>query len=54
MTKRYLYTLILLFCANLCFAQNTLFDKYADKENVTSVFITKKMFQMMPSVNTPD
>ena len=53
MTKRYLYTLILLFCANLCFAQNTLFDKYADKENVTFVFITKKMFQMMPSVNTP-
>ena len=53
MTKRYLYTLLLLFCANLCFAQNTLFDKYADKDNVTSVFITKKMFQMMPSVNTP-
>lgn len=52
MAKRYLYTFLLLFCVNLCFAQNTLFDKYADKDNVTSVFITKKMFQMMPSVDT--
>ncbi|MDD3036472.1 DUF4252 domain-containing protein [Bacteroides sp.] len=53
MTKRYLYTILFLFCVNFCFAQNTLFDKYADKDNVTSVFISKKMFQMMPSVDTP-
>lgn len=53
MTKRYLYTFLFLFCVNLCFAQNTLFDKYADKDNVTSVFISKKMFQMMPSIDNP-
>ena len=30
-------------------AQSNLFDKYADMKDVTSVYISKKMFQLMPS-----
>jgi len=32
--------------------ENKLFQKYADMDNVTSVYISKKMFQMMPVANT--
>lgn len=52
MRLKYLYTLLLLCCVNICFAQNKLFDKYADMDDVTSVYISKKMFQMMPVVET--
>ena len=44
MRLKYLYTILLLCCVNICFAQNKLFDKYAD--------ISKKMFQMMPVMET--
>ena len=47
MRLKYLYTILLLCCVNICFAQNKLFDKYADMDDVTSVYISKKMFQMM-------
>ena len=48
MRLKQLYTILLLCCVNICFAQNKLFDKYADMDDVTSVYISKKMFQMMP------
>jgi hypothetical protein len=32
------------------FAQNKTFEKYADMDSVTSVYISKAMFQMMPVV----
>ena len=48
MRHKYLYLLLLLCCVNIGFAQNKLFDKYADMDDVTSVYISKKMFQMMP------
>jgi hypothetical protein len=32
------------------FAQNRIFEKYADMDNVTSVYISKAMFQMMPVI----
>jgi hypothetical protein len=37
-------------CANTGFAQDKLFDKYAEMEGVTSVHISKAMFQMMPAI----
>lgn len=46
-TRNSLLVLFLL-CSTLCFAQDKLFEKYADKDNVTSVYISKSMFQMMP------
>ena len=45
MRLKQLYTILLLCCVNICFAQNKLFDKYADMDDVTSVYISKKMFQ---------
>ena len=39
-------------CTSLCFAQDRLFEKYADMDNVTSVFISKKMFEMMPNIES--
>ena len=48
-TKIFIMTLCL-FCSSLGFAQNKLFDKYADMDNVTSVYISKAMFQMMPVI----
>ena len=51
MRLKQLYTILLLCCVNICFAQNKLFDKYADMDDVTSVYISKKMFQ--PKASTP-
>jgi len=48
-TKYFIMTLCLL-CTSLGFAQNKVFDKYADMDNVTSVYISKAMFQMMPKI----
>ncbi len=42
----------LLTCGTTLFGQKNLFDKYADKDGITSVFISKSMFEMMPSVET--
>ena len=41
---------LLLCCASLIFAQDKWFSKYADMEDVTTVYISKKMFQMMPAI----
>jgi hypothetical protein len=47
------YSIIAALCllaAGMCQAQNKLFDKYADMDNVTYVYISKAMFNMMPPV----
>ncbi|MCD7848556.1 MAG: DUF4252 domain-containing protein [Parabacteroides sp.] len=51
---KYKNILLILFlcCTSLCFAQDKLFEKYADMDNVTSVFISKKMFEMMPNIES--
>jgi phosphopentomutase len=38
-------------CVKAGFAQDKLFEKYADMDNVTSVYISKAMFRMMPDMN---
>ena len=43
---------LLLCCASLSFAQDKWFSKYAYMEDVTTVYISKKMFQMMPTVES--
>ena len=48
-TKCILISLCLCF-ASTVFAQNKLFEKYAEMDNVTSVFISKAMFRMMGNV----
>ena len=48
-TKHFLIIFCLSF-ASMGFAQNKIFEKYADMDNVTSVYISKAMFQMMPAI----
>ena len=50
MSKKYFIMALCLFCTSTGFAQNKLFEKYADMDNVTSVYISKAMFQMMPAI----
>ena len=50
MKTRYLLIIFCLLCSGMGFAQNRLFEKYADMDNVTSVYISKAMFQMIPKV----
>ena len=46
-----LYLLGLLLCvSSFSFAQDKWFSKYADMDEVTTVYISKKMFQMMPTM----
>lgn len=47
-----IFLILFLCCTSLCFAQDKLFEKYADMDNVTSVFISKKMFDMMPAIES--
>ena len=51
MKTKYILIAVCLFCSGIGFAQNKLFDKYADMDNVTSVYISKAMFQMMPQID---
>ena len=39
-----------LLCSSAASAQSKLFDKYAGMDNVTSVYISKAMFNMMPVI----
>lgn len=50
MKTKYIALILFLFCSSLSFAQNKLFDKYAEMDNVTSVYISKAMFQMIPDM----
>ena len=50
MKTRYLLIIFCLLCSGMGFAQNRLFEKYADMDNVTSVYISKAMFKMIPTV----
>lgn len=47
--KKCIATLVFILISNSFFAQ-TVFDKYDGQDNVTSIIVNKKMFQMMGSV----
>jgi hypothetical protein len=42
--------MLCLLCTKAGFAQDKLFEKYADMDNVTSIYISRAMFRMMPEV----
>ena len=50
MKTKNILIILCLFCTSTVFAQSKLFDKYADMDDVTSVYISKAMFQMMPTI----
>lgn len=53
MKRIYLLTTMLLVCALSGMAQlSKVFDKYADVDDVTSVYISKTMLRMMPDMKT--
>lgn len=52
MKTKNILLILLLFCSGVCFGQNKLFEKYAEMDDVTSVYISKAMFQMMPTMET--
>lgn len=47
-----LFIILFLCYTSICFSQNRLFEKFAELDDVTSVVISKKMFEMMPNVET--
>ncbi len=47
-----IFVILLVWCSCITFAQNKIFDKYADTKGVTSVYISKTMLQMMPNMKT--
>lgn len=52
MKLKIIITVICFVCCNVGFAQNKIFEKYADQDNITYVHISKAMFQMMPAMET--
>lgn len=52
MKRTYVITLILICFSIASYAQNSLFDKYADMNGVTSVYISKAMLNMIPNMKT--
>ena len=52
MKKRtYLLTILLTLCTLFCHAQQSFFDKYAEMDGVSSVYITKSMLKMFPDMS---
>ena len=52
MKRTYIITLLLSLCSLFTYAQDSFFDKYADMEGVTSVYISKAMLSLMPDMQT--
>ena len=48
MKNKILWFLLLICCSCATFAQNKLFDKFAEMDGISSVYISKAMLQMMP------
>ena len=54
MKRTYIITLLLSLCSLFNYAQESFFDKYADMEGVTSVYISKAMLSLMPDMKTEE
>lgn len=52
MKRIYIITLLLSLCSLFTYAQDSFFDKFADMDGVTSVYISKAMLSMMPDMQT--
>lgn len=52
MKRTYIITLLLSLCSLFTYAQDSFFDKFADMDGVTSVYISKAMLSMMPNMQT--
>ena len=52
MKRTYIITLLLSLCSLFTYAQDSFFDKFADMDGVTSVYISKAMLCLMPDMKT--
>lgn len=50
MKRTYIITLLFALCSVYTYAQDNFFDKFAEMEGVTSVYISKTMLSLMPDV----
>lgn len=50
MKRTYIITLLLSLCSLFTYAQDSFFDKFADMDGVTSVYISKAMLSLMPDM----
>ena len=51
MKRIYIFSLLLTLSTFICQAQQSFFDKYAEMDGVSSVYITKSMLKMFPSMS---
>ena len=51
MKRTYIITLLLSLYSLFTYAQDSFFDKFADMDGVTSVYISKAMLSLMPDMN---
>ena len=52
MKRTSIIAFLMIFCSVLSYGQQSYFDKYADMDGVTSVYITKSMLSLFPQGNT--
>ena len=52
MKRTSIITLLMICCSVFCYGQQSYFDKYADLDGVTSVYITKSMLSFFPKGKT--
>ena len=52
MIRTFIITLLITFCSVCSYGQQSFFDKYAEMEGVTSVYITKSMLSLFPKGQT--
>lgn len=48
MKRTYIISLLITICSVCCYGQQSFFDKYAEMDGVTSVYITKSMLSLFP------
>ena len=52
MIRTFIITLLITFCSVCSYGQQSFFDKYAEMEGVTSVYITNSMLSLFPKGQT--
>ncbi|MDR2042034.1 MAG: DUF4252 domain-containing protein [Tannerella sp.] len=54
MKAKYILIVLCVLCVRMGFAQDKLFEKYSEMDNVTSIYISKAMFRMIPNIKDLD
>lgn len=52
MKRLFIIAFLMIFCSVLSYGQQSFFDKFADMDGVTSVYISKSMISLFPQGNT--